>query len=487
MKWFYYNYSFKSMGYEMRSKLFFTVFLTLATVMNPFAAQQEIKKEKVDCVIIGGGVGGGTAAIYLGRAGFHPVVIERGRPGGAIVQSDAVENWPGALKIRGIELMERIRQQAEVNGAIFLNEEVVNVDFSKRPFTITTRSLENPEKFTTIQTTCCIIATGSSPNNLHILGESEYWGKGVYNCAICDAGLFKGKRVGVVGGGDAAILESLYLSKIAKEVTIFVRKDQFKGTETLRKEALLSLPNVKVLYQTTLQEIKGNGQNMTKVRYVQGKSSEHDMELDGLFLAIGSRPSTAIFKDQIELDARGYIVLKKGQQTSIEGVYAIGDVVDPFYKQAISAAGDGAKAALAMIQTDLAIRPSQPAVQKQVPLIEKQEIVQKPIDEPVVVEIVSSEQFEKELKTRNMPLVIDFYATWCSPCKRIAPKLESAAQALSGKVKFLKINVDVLSDLTKNYQISSMPTVLYIDRDGVIQDRTVGEPEIGEMLQRLIE
>jgi thioredoxin-disulfide reductase/thioredoxin len=452
----------------MYSKAFFTFIFVIANLMNLIAAE-------VDCAIIGGGVGGGTAAIYLARAGFHPLVIEGSRPGGAIVQTDAVENWPGALKIRGMELMERIHQQAEINGTLFSNSEVVNVDFSKRPFKITIRSLENPKQFKTIQTNCCIIATGSSPNNLHISGESEYWGKGVSSCAICDGNLYKDKRVGVVGGGDAAILEALYLSKIAKEVTVFVRKDQFKGLDAKRKEALLSLPNVNVLYQTTLQEIKGNGQNLTKVVLVQGKSPEREMELDGLFLAIGSQPATAIFKDQIELDERGYIILKKGQQTSVEGVYAIGDVVDPFYKQAISAAGDGAKAALALIQTDLAILPPV-AIKK---------AVQPQMDVSAVIEITSRAQFENELKTSSVPLVVDFYATWCSPCKRIAPKLESTAQALAGKVKFLKVNVDKINDLTTNYHISSMPTVLYFDQDKTIQNRKVGESAINELLNWL--
>lgn len=455
----------------------FSPLVFAASLLNGVAAQPKNQEEKTQCVVIGGGVGGGTAAIYLGRAGFHPIVIERAKPGGAIVQSEALENWPGALKIRGMELMERIRQQAEINGALYFDGEVVGVDFSQRPFTITARSLENPEKLKTFRTGCCIIATGSTPNRLGIVGEKEYWGKGVSSCAICDGNLYKGKRVGVVGGGDAAILEAQYLSRIAREVTLFVRNDHLKGVDAKRKEDLLSLPNVKVLYQTTLQKIQGDGQNITKVALIQGKSPVKEMALDGLFLAIGSKPSTEIFKDQIELDESGYIVLKKGQQTSVEGIYAIGDVVDPFYKQAISAAGDGAKAALTLIRKDLA--GSSPDE-----LAQKIEIVRMK-SEPAVVEITSRVQFENELKTSSLPLVVDFYATWCSPCKRIAPQIESTAQALAGKVRFLKVNVDELSDLTSNYRISSMPTVLYFDRDGRVQDRKIGEREIGELLQRL--
>jgi thioredoxin reductase (NADPH) len=461
----------------MISKRFYTLIFAISIFTILFADEPDHKPEQADCVIIGGGVGGGTAAIYLARAGFRPIVIERDSLGGAIVQSEAVENWPGALKIRGIELMERIRQQAEINGAVYLKKEVVSVDFSKRPFTITTRSLDNSQTINTIQSRCCIIATGSSPNHLHILGESEYWGKGVSNCAICDGGLYRDKRVGVVGGGDAAILEALYLSKIAKEVTVIVRSDQFKGVDAKRKEALLALPNVKVLFRTVLRKINGNGQNLTHVTLVQDKSLERKMELDGLFLAIGSRPSTALFQGQLDLDERGYIVLKNGQQTSVEGIYAIGDVVDPLYKQAISAAGDGAKAALNLIQTDFSARPVQAPNQK--------EMVQKPIEEHSVVEITSIEQFEQELKTSSVPVVVDFYATWCSPCKRIAPKLEATAQVLIGKIKFLKVNVDQLNELTSSYRISSMPTVLFFNQEGVVQDRKVGESEIGDLLNRL--
>jgi thioredoxin-disulfide reductase/thioredoxin len=469
----------------MRSRFFSTLLLVIACHVHGSAPGQPNDVEKFECVIIGGGVGGGTAAIYLARAGFHPFVIERSSPGSAIVQSEAIENWPGALKIRGVELMERIRQQAEINGAVFFNGDVISVDFSKKPFTITVRSQDSPGVVKTVQAKSCIIATGSSPKNLHIPGESEYWAKGVSSCAICDGGLYRGKRVGIVGGGDSAVLEAAYLSKIAKEVTVFVRKEQFKAVDAKKKEALLALPNVKVLYQTALLEIKGNGQRLTGVTAVSINSAPRDIELDGLFLAIGSKPSTSLFKGQIDLDERGYIVLKAGQQTSVEGVYAIGDVVDPLYKQAISAAGDGAKAALAMIQKDLTADtpPLSVAIKEIAPKAADLSAIAP--DQPSVIEITSRDQFEKEIKMSKTPLVVDFYASWCPPCKRVDPKLESAAGRLAGKVRFLKVNVDRLGDLTTNYNISSMPTVLFFDKEGAIQDRKVGEQEIGELLNLL--
>ena len=423
-------------------------------------------------VIIGGGVGGGTAAIYLGRAGLSPIVIQGAIPGGAIIQSGAVENWPGVTEISGTELMERIHKQAEMNGALFREEEVVSVDFSKRPFTIVTHSVQHPDQLKTIRAANCILATGSVPNFLHIPGEHEYWGRGVSNCAICDGSLYRGKHVGVVGGGDAAVSEAIYLANIAKDVTIFVRNEKFKAVDEKKIVALLALPNVKVCFKTTLEEIQGNEQGLTGV-----KIGEKDVvSLDGLFLAIGSTPNTALFKGKIDLDEQGFIVLKNGQQTSISGVYAVGDAADPLYKQAISAAGDGAKAALA-VQNQLSIAAPQFV---EAPAKQKSSVVS-----PSVVEITSREQFEEELKNSDVPLVVDFYASWCSPCRRIAPKLESTAAQLGGKFKFLKVNVDRLGDLTRNFNIRSMPTVLYFNSDGTIMDRKVGEKEIGDLLINL--
>lgn len=469
-----FNYYFKINGLHMVFRLISTLVLSVVAISTTWAAPVV---HTVDAVIIGGGVGGGAAAIYLGRAGFHPLVIEKSTAGGAIAQSDLVENWPGAIKIRGMDLMENIRKQAEQNGAVFINGEAISVDFSKRPYTIVMRSFDK-DVVQTIHTKTCIIATGSTPNRLNVPGESEYWGRGVSACAICDGALYRGKKVGVVGGGDAAILEALYLANIASDVTLLVRKDQFKGVDIKKKEALLSLPNVTVRYQTQVKKIQGDGQGLTSIFVAsdQDPSATFKLDLDGLFLAIGSHPNTALFKGQLDLDERGYIVLKKGQETSVAGVYAIGDVVDPIYKQAISAAGDGAKAALSVIHTDLSQASTQTVMNRPMP---KQ-------NNPQVVEITTMAQFEEEIRSSTMPLIIDFYASWCSPCKRIAPKLESTAAQLSGKVKFLKVNVDKMGDLTQNYKIRSMPTVIYMDQSGAVLDRKVGEGEISDLLAQLM-
>jgi thioredoxin reductase (NADPH) len=423
-------------------------------------------------VIIGGGTGAMTSAIYLGRAGVEPLVIEGGNPGGLITQSHSVQNWPGEMEIAGPALAEKIRKQAEANGARFLRAEVIGVDFSKRPFTLTIRDLDTNRE-SRIKTESVIIAMGTTPNFLGIPGEQTYWGHGVTNCAICDGSLYKDQVVGVVGGGDAAVLEALYLSNIAKEVHVFIRKESFKGTEEKRLQTMLEKPNVKVHYRTQVEEVKGNGEAVTAVRLQDGK----EIALDGLFLAIGSKPNTKLFQNALELDGKGYILLKKDQETAIAGVYAIGDIVDPVYKQAISAAGDGAKAAL-QAQQYLSDRANQLVVKKKSAPTILPTVIE-------VIEITSAEQFQKELDSSDVPVFVDFYATWCGPCKRISPMIDSMANQLSGRVKFLKVNVDRVSQLTHQYQIRSMPTVLLIDPNGTLIERKVGSDQIAELLRKL--
>jgi len=177
-----------------------------------------------NCVVLGSGVGGITAALYLARAGLNPIIIEGETPGGLLTKSHKVQNWPGELEITGLSLTKKMREQAIANGAIFLQEKVTAVSFSSYPYEITTKSFDDSNKIKKIKAKSIIIAMGTTPNYLNIPGEKEYWGYGVSNCVECDGPLYKGQIVGVVGGGDAAVLEALLLSTIAKEVHVFVRK-----------------------------------------------------------------------------------------------------------------------------------------------------------------------------------------------------------------------------------------------------------------------
>jgi thioredoxin reductase (NADPH) len=500
----------------MKKILLFVLFLC-ATLIGPnqplFAKPAEIGEkresvsERVPVLILGGGIGALTSALYLARAGVEPIVIEGPNPGGLITQSHSVQNWPGELEISGAELAEKVRKQAEANGAIFSREEAVALDFSKHSFTISLKNLDT-QKTRVLTADSVIIAMGTRPNFLGIPGESGpdgYWGRGVSNCAICDGSLYRDLSVGVVGGGDSAILEAHYLSNIASQVNVFVRKDSFKSiVEEKRLQSLLAKPNVKIFYNTSVEEVKGDGANVTGVVLkTSGKTS--DFPLDGLFLAIGSKPNSELFKKVLALDSRGYILLKKDQETAIPGVYAIGDIVDPVYKQAISAAGDGAKAALQAQKyiSDLSDREtgstdSTTGSLAQGKSQEKDEGKRRPSkpeslpksspassSNKEVIEITSLEQFQRELDRSEVPVFVDFYASWCGPCKQIYPRIEKSASQLSGRVKFLKVNVDLVDKLPGIYQVRAMPTALLLNHEGHVVDRKVGSDQVMDLLKSL--
>lgn len=314
---------------------------------------------------------------------------------------------------------------------------------------------------------------GTTPNYLGVPGEQTYWSRGVYNCAVCDGSLFKDKTVAVVGGGDAALVEAEYLSRIAQKVILLVRGSEFRTVEEKRKEEIINTPNIEVRFQTTVQEIKGDGQQATQLLVQKkGEDSPAPLDVDALFLAIGSKPNSELFKGELALDNKGYIRLKNDQETSKKGVFAFGDITDPVYKQAITAAGDAAKAALQAekhLSSTKEIKNSDFASLKEGKSSSKKQ----------VVEISSMEEFDKELKNDTV-VFVDFYASWCGPCKNFAPVFEAWAKEFHGKVKFLKVNVDTLPALAKKYQITAMPTLLVLNKDGEVLEKRVGTREISK-------
>lgn len=300
-------------------------------------------------VVLGGGVAGLTAANYLAQANIPTIIIEGETPGGALMQSHSVRNWPGVKDLPGAQIIESLRSQAAGSGVRIIEGKALSVNVKTWPFEIETESMTRaiPSK---IKTLACIIATGATPNYLGIPGETGdagYWGRGVTNCAVCDGPLYHDLKVAIVGGGDAAIAEASYLSGIAKQVTIFVRGEAFRAKDTKKRDEVLALPNVTVKFNTKITEIVGDGNMVTEVKTINTKTNEtKNINLDGVFLAIGSKPNTALLKNQLALDNLGHIVLKGDQQTSIKGVFAAGDVCDPIFRQAVTSAGQGCKAAL---------------------------------------------------------------------------------------------------------------------------------------------
>lgn len=300
--------------------------------------------ENTKCLIIGSGPAGYTAAIYASRANINPILYEGIQPGGQLTTTSEVENFPGyPTGVMGSQLMEDLRQQALRFGADLRAGIIKEVDFSERPFKVTA------DDNTTILAETVIVATGASAKYLGLADEQRFAGLGVSACATCDGFFYRGKTVAVVGGGDTACEEALYLSGLAKQVYLIVRKDYLRASKVMQKR-VMDKENITVLFNTRTIGLFGEefleGAHLVEFAGTD-KERKLDIKIDGFFLAIGHKPNTDIFKGKLELDEQGYIVLSgAGQATSVPGVFAAGDVADPHYQQAITAAGTGCRAAL---------------------------------------------------------------------------------------------------------------------------------------------
>lgn len=300
--------------------------------------------ENTKCLIIGSGPAGYTAAIYASRANINPILYEGIQPGGQLTTTSEVENFPGyPTGVMGSQLMEDLRQQALRFGADLRAGIIKEVDFSERPFKVTA------DDNTTILAETVIVATGASAKYLGLADEQRFAGLGVSACATCDGFFYRGKTVAVVGGGDTACEEALYLSGLAKQVYLIVRKDYLRASKVMQKR-VMDKENITVLFNTRTLGLFGEefleGAHLVEFAGTD-KERKLDIKIDGFFLAIGHKPNTDIFKGKLELDEQGYIVLSgAGQVTSVPGVFAAGDVADPHYQQAITAAGTGCRAAL---------------------------------------------------------------------------------------------------------------------------------------------
>jgi thioredoxin reductase (NADPH) len=291
-------------------------------------------------VILGGGPAGLTAAIYAARANLAPVVIEGAEAGGQLMLTTLVENYPGFEEgIMGPALMQAMRKQAERVGAEFIGEDAVAVDFQRRPFVITTSSGQS------LEARAVIVATGASAKMLGLPGERRLLGRGVSTCATCDGFFFRNRDVIVAGGGDSAMEEALYLGNLAKSVTVVHRRDTLRASKIMQQRAFAH-PKISFIWDTVIEDILGDGV-VTGVRLRNLKTQEvSERPTDGVFVAIGHTPNTALFAGQLELDPQGYIRLRERSHTSVEGVFAAGDVHDHTYRQAVTAAAFGCMAAM---------------------------------------------------------------------------------------------------------------------------------------------
>jgi len=300
-----------------------------------------LESEIYDLVIIGGGPGGLTAAIYAMRAVLKTVVIELATPGGQMNLSDMVENWPGTEQIGGFDLSQKFLDHAKSYGAEIRLQEIVG--------------LEPGDKFHLVRLAdgsilnahAVIIATGGSPRKLNIDGEAEYYGKGVSYCAVCDGFFFKNKTVVVIGGGDSAVEEALYLSKLVQKIYLVHRRDALRAGMMLQKE-LLAKPNIEILWNTIPVAIKADEKGVCSVELQDTKNGERrELSIDGIFVSIGFEPNNKIVPADVEFDANGYVITNEKCEINIPGIYVVGDLRAKFAKQIVTAAADGCTAALA--------------------------------------------------------------------------------------------------------------------------------------------
>ena len=296
------------------------------------------------CVILGSGPAGYTAAIYTGRAGITPIIYEGLQPGGQLTITTEVENFPGFPEgIDANELMDNMRKQAERFGAEIRPETAVKVDLSARPYTIWL------DDDSVVKTETLVIATGASAKYLGLSDEKKYQGQGVSACATCDGFFYRKKTVAVVGGGDTACEEASYLAGLAAKVYLIVRKPFLRASKAMQ-DRVLSNPKIEVLFETNTLGLYGEGGvEGAHVIYRKGEADEreYDLPIDGFFLAIGHKPNSDLFKPWVKTDETGYIMTEgDSPRTGIPGVFAAGDVADPHYRQAITAAASGCKAGI---------------------------------------------------------------------------------------------------------------------------------------------
>ncbi|HEV2916389.1 MAG TPA: FAD-dependent oxidoreductase [Candidatus Babeliales bacterium] len=425
------------------------------------------KDNVIDILIIGSGPAGLLAAVYGGRAHHNTWVLEGNEPGGLLTKTSLVENWPGEISIMGQDIINHLKAQAERQGANFLADTAVRVDFSVYPYVIYT------EEDRILHALSVIIATGATPKKLGIPGEEQFWGLGgVSNCAICDAPQFQGLDVVVVGGGDAAVEEALQLAPYVASVTIMVRSNAMRAAPSMQAR-LKGYSNITVRYNVILTEIEGNQTGITSITVkdlVTDISTKEPMS--GVFLAIGHVPNTWVFKDQIKLTPSGHIVLidniHRTQQTSVPGVFVAGDVADMLYRQASIAAGDGARAA---IDADGFLRERGYNESLAAQLEDRRFIMYTESQTNPIIPLESIQEFNTYVRNYNGWVAVDFYAEYCPSCLNMLPVLEYVAKQYADRVKFFKVDIEKSPELATYLKVKNVPTfILYNNGNIVVQN-----------------
>ncbi|MBD2006656.1 MULTISPECIES: thioredoxin-disulfide reductase [Cyanophyceae] len=424
-------------------------------------------------VIIGSGPAGYTAAIYAARANLKPVVFEGfqagGLPGGQLMTTTEVENFPGFPEgITGPQLMDRMKAQAERWGAELYTEDAIAVDLSQRPFTVRSEERE-------VRTHSIVIATGATAKRLGLPSEHEFWSRGISACAICDGAtpIFHGAELAVIGGGDSAAEESVYLTKYGSRVHMLVRTEKMRASKAMQ-DRVLNNPKITVHWNSQPVDVVGESDRMMGVKLQNTQTGEESvLPVKGLFYAIGHKPNTSLFQGQLELDEVGYVVTKPGfVETSVEGVFAAGDVQDHEFRQAITAAGTGCMAAM-LAERWLSVNG---LIQESRQQIHTSEEPDTPADAPgdKVAEINPEEAFNlqatrheggyalrKLYHNSDRLLMVKYVSPNCGPCHTLKPILNKVVDEFDGKIHFVEIDIAEDREIAENAGVTGTPTVQF--------------------------
>ena len=423
-------------------------------------------------VIIGSGPAGFTAAIYAGRANLKPLVFEGyergGIPGGQLMTTTEVENFPGFPQgITGPQLMDRMKAQAVRWGAELYTEDVISVDLSQRPFTVKSEERE-------VKTHAIVIATGATAKRLNLPGEAKYWSNGVSACAICDGAspLFKNVELAVIGAGDTAAEEAIYLTKYGNRVHLLVRRDKMRASKAMQQR-VLEHPKIRVHWNTEALDVFGSDR-MEGVKIVNNETGEKsDLPVGGLFYAIGHTPNTDLFRGQLKLDDKGYIVTEDFVKTSVEGVYAVGDVQDHEFRQAITAAGSGCMGAMLaerwLAEQNLAREFSQQEEEAKSQESETEDVTD--TEDTFNLDAthhVGGYALRRLYHDSDRLIMVKYASPTCGPCHTLKPILKKVANEYDGKIHYVEIDIEQDPDIAQNAGIIGTPTIQFFKDKGLI-------------------
>jgi len=419
-------------------------------------------------IIIGSGPAGYTAAIYAARAGLEPLVIAGSiTAGGALMNTTEVENFPGFVEgIQGPELMETLKAQAERFGAEVLFDDVVEASLEGDIKTVKTGIGKE------LSAKSVILAMGSAYRELGLEDEKRLSGKGVSWCATCDGFFFRDQEVVVVGGGDSAVEEATFLTRFASKVYLVHRRDELRASKIMADRAAAD-PKIEFVWNSEVTGLDGDAK-LAGVRIHNRVTGEDSvLPATGLFVAIGHEPRNELVKGVIDTDAAGYVLVDgRTTATNVKGVFACGDLVDSRYRQAITAAGSGCAAALDAqhFLDELADAEVASAAEAPAAVVEEAPVPSNIIRETV---LATEDSFQDEVIHSDVPVVVDFWATWCPPCRAVAPILDELAEEYAGRIKIVKVDTDENPNLAMAYGITSIPTMNFF-KSGELVKSVVG-------------